>query len=176
LVVTIDHDNLVGGVGLGELAGGGPVSATAVRRLACDADVISAAFGTDSELLDLGRRARLVSPAQRLALTMRDRGCVFPNCDRPPAWCDAHHIEHWLEHDGPTDLHNLCLLCSKHHHMLHEGGWTLHRDPTGELVFTESAGLTLANRARRPGHPDPWLDDPPEPEPPARGAPDGDDQ
>jgi hypothetical protein len=180
LVVTIDHENLVHGLGLAELAEGGTISAHAARRLACDADVISAVFSGHSELLDLGRRARLVSPAQRMALVMRDRGCVFPNCDRPPNWCDAHHIEHWLEHGGTTDLANLCLLCSKHHHLLHEGGWALRRDGSGELVFTDSGGLTLANRPRPPGHPDPWLGQPPEsepePEPPARGAPDGNDR
>jgi hypothetical protein len=180
LVVTIDHDNLIDQLGLGELAGGGTISTTAVRRLACDADIITAVFGTDSELLDLGRRARLVSPAQRLALVMRDRGCVFPNCDRPPDWCDAHHIDHWLD-QGPTDLDNLCLLCSKHHHLVHEDDWALQRSVEGELIFTVPGGLTLPPRAHRPGHPDPFLTtetdteppdpQPPEPEPPARGAP-----
>jgi len=51
-----------------------------------------------------------VSPAQRKALIVRDGGCIFPGCDRPASWCDAHHIIHWLD-SGPTDLWNLCLLC-----------------------------------------------------------------
>jgi hypothetical protein len=172
VVVTMDHDNLIRGLGLGQLDGGGTISASAVRRLACDADMIAAVFGSDSELLDLGRKARIVSPAQRLALILRDRGCIFPNCDRPPEWCDAHHVRHWLDHDGPTDLDNLCLVCSKHHHLLHEGGWTLQRGSTGALVFTNRLGLALPHKPRPAGHPDPCLTHPPpEPEPPARRAP-----
>jgi hypothetical protein len=169
VVVTIDHDNLVGQVGLGDLAVGGSVSATAVRRLACDADIIAAAFATDPELLDLGRAARLVSPAQRLALTLRDRGCAFPGCDRPAHWCDAHHIKHWTD-DGPTDLDNLVLLCSAHHHLVHEGGWALRRDADGALVFTDPHDRVVHDRPRAPGRPDPWLTDPPEPRAPARRA------
>jgi hypothetical protein len=169
IVVTIDHDNLLHGIGVGETDTGHDLSATAVRRLACDAEIIAAVFATDSELLDLGRRARLVSPAQRLALVMRDRGCAFPSCDRPPGWCDAHHIDHWI-HGGPTDLDNLVLLCSRHHHLLHEGGWTVRRS-AARLEFTGPDGRIAPDRPPTPGRPDPWLHDPPGPEPPARGAP-----
>jgi HNH endonuclease len=68
-----------------------------------------------------------VSPAQRRALTHRDGGCVFPGCDRPEAWCDAHHLVHWTR-GGPTDLDNLALLCRRHHVTVHEGGWRIARD------------------------------------------------
>ena len=180
VIAAIDHQNLVDELGLGELIGTDTtLSATAIRRLACDADIIVAAFGTDDELLDLGRRARLVSPAQRLALVMRDQGCAFPGCDRPPGWCDAHHIVHWAD-GGHTDLDNLCLLCSHHHHLLHEGGWGLHRSTGGELTFTAPGGVTLPHPARPVGPPDPFAGmthgDPPESEPrtPARGAPTAD--
>jgi hypothetical protein len=96
-VVTIDHQSLVDEIGLAQLDTGAAISASAVRRLACDADIISAVFGADAELLDLGRRSRLVSPGQRAALALRDRGCPFPNCDRPTSWCDAHHIDHCIK-------------------------------------------------------------------------------
>jgi hypothetical protein len=49
------------------------------------------------------------------------------------AWCDAHHLRHWL-HGGPTDLQNLVLVCRAHHHAVHEGGWRLHRRPDGEFT------------------------------------------
>jgi len=91
--------------------------------------------GARSELLELGRTTRVVSPAQRAALAVRDGGCVFPGCDRPLAWCDAHHLRHWL-HGGATDLANLVLLCRAHHRAAHEGGWQLHRHPNGELTAT----------------------------------------
>ena len=51
---------------------------------------------------------------------------MFPGCDRPSEWCQAHHLIPF-EHGGSTDLANLCLLCSHHHHLVHEGGWSLER-------------------------------------------------
>ena len=86
----------------------------AARLRAAIALLPPALGGTPSELLDLGRTTRVVSAAQRRSLAVRDGGCVFPGCDRPVAWCDAHHLRHWL-HGGPTDLANLVLLCRAHH-------------------------------------------------------------
>jgi HNH endonuclease len=85
--------------------------------------------------LDVGRTTRVVQPAQRTALAVRDGGCVFPDCDRPLAWCEAHHLVHWLD-GGPTDLDNLALLCRAHHRAVHEGGWQLQRQPDGRLTAT----------------------------------------
>jgi hypothetical protein len=81
------------------------------------------------------RTSRVVSAAQRVALVVRDGGCAFPDCDRPPGWCAAHHLVHWL-HGGPTDLANLALVCRAHHRAVHEGGWRLTRGPDGRLAAT----------------------------------------
>jgi hypothetical protein len=86
--------------------------------------------GAPTQPLDVGRTTRVVQPAQRTALAVRDGGCVFPGCDRPLAWCEAHHLVHWLD-GGPTDLDNLVLLCRAHHRAVHEGGWRLVRGPDG---------------------------------------------
>jgi Domain of unknown function (DUF222)/HNH endonuclease len=86
----------------------------------------SALGGAPTQPLEVGRATRVVSPAQRTALAVRDGGCRYPGCDRPPAWCDAHHLRHWL-HGGPTDLGNLVLLCRAHHRAVHEGGQHPHR-------------------------------------------------
>jgi HNH endonuclease len=91
--------------------------------------------GAPTQPLEVGRTSRVVTAAQRVALVVRDRGCAFSGCDRPPAWCEAHHLVHWL-HGGPTDLANLALLCRGHHRAVHEGGWRLGRDPDGRLVAT----------------------------------------
>jgi Domain of unknown function (DUF222)/HNH endonuclease len=91
--------------------------------------------GAPSQPLEVGRATRVVNPAQRHALVVRDGGCAFPGCDRPPGWCEAHHLVHWL-HGGPTDLPNLALVCRAHHRAVHEGGWRLGRDPDGRLVAT----------------------------------------
>jgi Domain of unknown function (DUF222)/HNH endonuclease len=91
--------------------------------------------GAPTQPLEVGRTTRVVSPAQRHALVVRDGGCAFADCDRPPGWCEAHHLVHWL-HGGPTDLPNLALVCRAHHRAVHEGGWRLHRDPDGRLTAT----------------------------------------
>ena len=137
--VIVDVERLIGGP-LGDLAnarcdltGVGPISAETARRLACDAAVGRALTNGASEILDLGRRNRLISAAQRRALDIRDRGCAFPGCDRPPWWCDGHHLDDWAD-GGCTDLDRLLLLCRRHHVLVHEGGWTLRREADGSIV------------------------------------------
>jgi hypothetical protein len=91
--------------------------------------------GAPTQPLEVGRTSRVVSAAQRAALVVRDGGCAVPGCDRPPAWCEAHHLVHWL-HGGPTDLANLALVCRAHHRAVHEGGWRLTRHLDGRLTAT----------------------------------------
>jgi len=123
--VTLDVDTLAGRpstdleLGCCEIAGYGPVSPAIARMLACDAAVGRVLMRGASEVLDIGRRTRLVTTAQRRALGIRDRGCVEPGCTAPADWCDAHHITHWTAH-GRTDLHNLELRCRRHHILQHQ--------------------------------------------------------
>ena len=96
-------------------------------RLRAAVTLLPPALGAaPTQPLEVGRATRVVSAAQRTALAVRDGGCRYPDCDRPVAWCDAHHLRHWL-HGGPTDLGNLVLLCRRHHRAVHEGGQHPHR-------------------------------------------------
>ena len=124
LVVTIDHDALRDRLGVGQLDTGQQLSSSAIRRLACDANLIPAVLGGASQPLDLGRAVRLISGPLRRALVLRDRGCAFPGCSRPPSWCDGHHIKHWIR-GGPTCLDNAVLLCGHHHRLIHKGDWVV---------------------------------------------------
>jgi hypothetical protein len=109
--------------------------------------------GTPRQPLEVGRATRVVQPAQRAALAVRDGGCVFPGCDRPLAWCDAHHLWHWAD-GGPTDLANLALLCRAHHRAVHEGGWQLIRGPDGRFAaHPPDPGTGRAHRPHRHRHP-----------------------
>jgi hypothetical protein len=112
----------------GQLADGQPLSASAVSRLACDAELLPAVLGSDGEVLDVGRSHRLVTSGIWNALVLRDRHCSFPGCTRPPIACDAHHIQHWAD-GGPTSLDNLTLLCRRHHTLTHHSPWTVTLDP-----------------------------------------------
>ena len=115
----------------GELPDGTPLSPEAARRLGCDATLIAALLGPHGEVLDIGRATRTIPRA----LIARDRGCAFPGCDRPPAWCQGHHIRHWA-HGGDTDLDNLVLLCDHHHRVIHHHGWTVHIGEHRLPIFT----------------------------------------
>ena len=154
VTVTVDWSTLQGG-GTAALGSGVPITAGTARRLACDATIIPAVLCSTEEPLDLGRAARLVSTAQRRALVLRDQGCRFPGCDRPPQWTDAHHLVPWAN-GGPTDLDNLVSICRWHHSAVHEGGWTLNLDTlTNTVTATRPDGQPLdmisQPRNRSPG-------------------------
>lgn len=104
------------------------LSLSTVEALACANGTLPALPDPTGQILDLGREQRLYSARQRLALAIRDGGCLWPDCDRPPSWTEAHHIDHW-NHGGRTDLARGVLLCRHHHLRLHNEGWAIrHRD------------------------------------------------
>jgi hypothetical protein len=121
VLVTVDLESLRGRAGTTcELDHTGPVHPETARRIACDASVSRVITRGRSEPLDVGRKTEAVPAAIRRALIIRDRHCRFPGCDRPQHWCDAHHVIHWAD-GGPTAMHNLMLLCRRHHRAVHVG-------------------------------------------------------
>ncbi|MGQ0778155.1 MAG: DUF222 domain-containing protein [Pseudonocardiales bacterium] len=135
LVITVTLNDLIYGLGHLSLDTGGQLCAAEARRLACDATIIPMVLDGDSMPLDVGREQRLATPAQRVALTHRDKGCAFPSCDRAPRYCHAHHIVPWLD-GGETKLTNMCLLCQYHHTIVHRQGWRIRLDGRGRPEFT----------------------------------------
>lgn len=136
VVVTMNYHRLHADCArAGLLTTGDPITAGDLRRLACDAEILPVVLGGASEVLDVGRAHRLVTPPQRAALALRDGGCVFPGCDAPPARWEAHHLQPWWA-GGPTKLDNLALLCPHHHGLIEPARagppgrrWTLHLGP-----------------------------------------------
>ena len=108
--------------------------------MACDCALLAA--GRDGEALDIGRRSRSIPPAIRRAAMLRDRGCAFPGCTHT-AFLHGHHVEHWLR-GGETSLGNTVMLCTFHHHLVHEGGWTVTAAVDGAFAFRSPAGRPLA--------------------------------
>jgi hypothetical protein len=139
LTVTVSADTLRSGADAtpAELSGVGPIHPETARRIACDAvrTVVTVAppaegaaltAGSTRALpLSVGRATRTIPAHLRTALRLRDQGCRFPGCDRPPGWTDGHHIIHWPD-GGPTELDNLISLCRPHHRRVHEQGWRIH--------------------------------------------------
>ncbi|MEU8285132.1 DUF222 domain-containing protein [Micromonospora sp. NPDC048905] len=148
LVVTTSFDALAGHLGAGTLDTGLQLTPETIRRLACDAAILPAVLDSTGQPLDLGRQRRLVTGALRRALVLRDRGCAFPGCDRPPRWCDAHHIHHWAD-GGATNLTNAVLLCGHHHRHLHHSNWAVQLGGDGHPEFIPPAWLDPNQIPRR---------------------------
>ncbi len=151
-----------------ELEPGGTISAETTRRICCDASTVewleADRPSCDAEAhalpqsehsvqaqrphhfqpLSVGRKTRTIPPAIRRALQRRDGGCRFPGCTAT-RFVDAHHIHHWAD-GGETSMNNLILLCSRHHHSVHEGGFTLEK-VEGELRFINTLGHVVPNSA-----------------------------
>jgi hypothetical protein len=134
--VVCDYDTLVERAkGSAELDGGLPVCGEAARRLACDAGLVRIVTRGASEILDVGRKTRQWTAAQRRAIRWRYGGrCAFPACGRRIT--QIHHTHPWSHH-GETNLDSGVPVCSRHHHLVHEGGWTVTYNPTTRAaIFT----------------------------------------
>jgi hypothetical protein len=145
IVLTLSYDKLAKHCTDANLGGhlvstGDPLPASVARRLLCDADIVPMILGSASLPLDVGRTERLVTPAIRTALEIRDGGCVFPGCDKPPGECEAHHVIPWYR-GGPTALPNLVSVC-RHHHGILEPGRDPHAD-RWKLVFRDDGIPTV---------------------------------
>ncbi|MFF0271633.1 DUF222 domain-containing protein [Kribbella sp. NPDC004536] len=150
ITVTIDLDDLKTATAdaIGHTVYSNGLSAAAIRRLACDANVIPIVLGSRSEPLDVGRCERLVTKGIRRALNTRDRGCVV--CGAPPVMCDAHHLTHWID-GGVTAVWNLALLCRRHHTDVHNGHWHI-------TITNDTVHVTRPTWADPPPHPAPSPD------------------
>ncbi|WP_265445686.1 HNH endonuclease signature motif containing protein [Flexivirga meconopsidis] len=143
VLLTMDLKSLTEGIGGATTPAGDVFDAGAARRAACDADLIPAVLGGPSQPLDVGRRERLVTKGLRAAVLIRDGGCTFPGCDRPPGFCEVHHVTPWWA-GGTTSLTNSAMLCCRHHQEVHRRGFTARVRPDG-VTWDLTEG-------RMPGH------------------------
>lgn len=147
MTVVVDVEALAGAPGArSELEGGQPLHPDSARRLACDAAITRVMTSGRSEPVDVGRRTPIVSHTIRRALVVRDRRCTFPACERPPEWCDAHHVKHWAD-GGQTALSNLILLCRQHHRSMHATGSFSVEMIDGRPTFYRKDRTVLEERA-----------------------------
>ncbi|NNG40347.1 DUF222 domain-containing protein [Flexivirga sp. ID2601S] len=143
ILLTMELSALTDGLGGATTPGGDVLDAGAARRAACDADLIPAVLGGPSQPMDVGRRERLVTKGLRAAVVIRDGGCTFPGCDRPPGFCEVHHVRPWWA-GGETSLTNSAILCCRHHQEVHRHGFMAHVRPDG-VTWDLTPG-------RMPGH------------------------
>jgi hypothetical protein len=155
IVVHVDVETLrEGGAGRCELEDGPSLAVETVRRLACEASIVSVLENEQGDPLNVGRKTRSVPPALRRALNARDRGCRFPGCPNA-RYVDAHHIHHWAR-GGETKLSNLVQLCRFHHRQVHEGRVLIQSLDEGALRFLRPDGQSFDSVA--PDHTRPICD------------------
>lgn len=151
LNVVVEWETLQAG-GPGRVIGGGYIDGATVQRLLCDAAVHRLVTDGRSTILDYGTTTRTVPAPLWSALVLRDEHCRHAGCDRPPEWCEAHHVVPVME-GGPTSLDNLVLKCSRHHHLGHQPGWREELLPGGVLATTDPTGRTSVTHPPGPHDP-----------------------
>lgn len=134
VVVTIDLDSLLGATGEATTGTGTRITAGQARRLACQAGLVPVVLDGTSRPLDVGRRKRLFTGSQRTALALQHDTCQAEGCEVPSTWCEAHHRDPWSR-GGATDLANGMLLCSWHHHRIHDPAYRHRLHPDGNVRF-----------------------------------------
>jgi Domain of unknown function (DUF222) len=135
VLVTLDLDSLLTGLGAARLDTGVAITAGEARRLACGAGLVPAVLDTTSMPLDLGRSRRLHSASQRRALALLHHTCAIAGCHRPFAWCEIHHHRLPWSRGGPTDLDNALPLCGHHHRRTHDTRYDLRQRPDGDWIL-----------------------------------------
>lgn len=105
-----------------------PLSIATAEREICDRGTVPIHFDSAGQVVNVGREQRRFTPRQRIGLAARDGGCRFPDCDRPPSWTEAHHINEWVRDQGRTDIADGILLCRHHHLLIHDNEWRVTRE------------------------------------------------
>ncbi|WP_332662868.1 HNH endonuclease signature motif containing protein [Aeromicrobium sp.] len=129
LMVRFDFETLLRGIKPATLSTGTRISAGQARQMACRLGMIPQVFDGKSLPLDHGHEQRLFTKTQRQALENRDGGCTFPECDRPPEWCEAHHWRMRWADGSDTTLDDGVLICPFHHRTIHDNDWAIRMAP-----------------------------------------------
>ena len=116
---------------------GQPITAAQARTMACEAGIVPVVLDGRAQPLDVGRAKRFHTPAQRIAIALRDQTCTAEDCDWPPAMCHVHHHDPW-SHGGPTNVDNGRLLCPRHHSMAHQPKYTMKHLKNGRVIFSRT--------------------------------------
>ncbi|MCF2587339.1 DUF222 domain-containing protein [Brevibacterium sp. UCMA 11752] len=145
LVVTAKAEDLANGTGAGVTGTENPVPISELVRHGLNGAVFFDLISDKAKTMQVVTENRFANAKQIAVLTARDQGCTFPGCDAPPGWCDAHHIVEWAQ-DGKTDVNNMMLSCSAHHHLLDRSEWETVMLKDGRPAWVPPASIDPARR------------------------------
>jgi hypothetical protein len=148
--ITTTRDAIKTGRGLARIEGqAAQMSISTVKRMECEGAEKAVIFDETGKALDVGREQRFFTKRQREALAVLWGGCAAPGCDRPPSWCEAHHIVFWARDGGGTDLDEGILLCRHHHLLFHNNHWEITRDDLRRYWLIPPRDVDPARRPRQ---------------------------
>ncbi|MDN5585055.1 MAG: HNH endonuclease [Brevibacterium sp.] len=145
LVVTAKAEDLANGTGAGTTGTENPVPISELIRHGLNGAVFFELISEKAKTMQVVTENRFANAKQIAVLTARDQGCTFPGCDAPPGWCDAHHIVEWAQ-QGKTDINNMTLSCSAHHHLLDRSEWETVMLKDGRPAWVPPASIDPARR------------------------------
>ncbi|MDN6135439.1 MAG: HNH endonuclease, partial [Brevibacterium sp.] len=145
LVVTAKAEDLATGTGTGTTGNENPVPISELIRNGLNGAVFFELMSEKAKTMQVATENRYANAKQIAILTARDQGCTFPGCDAPPGWCDAHHIVEWAQ-QGKTDINNMMLSCSAHHHLLDRSDWETVMLKDGRPAWVPPASIDPARR------------------------------
>ncbi|MGO3893512.1 DUF222 domain-containing protein [Brevibacterium aurantiacum] len=145
LVVTAKAEDLANGTGTGTTGTENPVPISELVRNGLNGAVFFELISEKAKTMQVVTENRFANAKQIAVLTARDQGCTFPGCDAPPGWCDAHHIVEWAQ-EGRTDVNNMTLSCSAHHHLLDRSDWETVMLKDGRPAWVPPASIDPARR------------------------------
>jgi hypothetical protein len=133
------------------------VSLQTAQRIACADGFIPILFDGNGAALRLGRSRRLFTENQHAVLAAIWGGCAAPDCERPPSWTEAHHVDEWKRDNGRTDIADGILLCRHHHMLIHNNHWRIRRSgtryellpPSGDRLHRDPIPLMPKNPVHR---------------------------
>ncbi len=155
--VHVSLESLQRGAGSAYAEGQDPaLSVGTVHRMVCAGGVIPILFDDDGRSLNVGRRERFFTARQRIAIAARDGGCLIEDCERPPSWTEAHHIDEWDRHNGQTNVDDGVALCRHHHMWVHDSNariirrgadYVLHRPGEPPVELQSKSRIAHGSRA-----------------------------
>lgn len=145
LVITAKAEDLANNTGEGTTGAGDRIPIEELTNRGLNGRVFFHLMDKKARTVDVKTENRFANKKQVAIITARDRGCTFPGCDSPPGWCDVNHV---VPHSqgGKTDINNMSLACSAHHHLLDRSDWEMRMLVDGRPAWVPPASIDPARR------------------------------